>query len=159
MAEVNRLLTEPSDRVLMLTRIFDAPPPIVFKTWIDPEHLSRWWGPHGFKVVSCAMDVRIGGEWRLRMLGPEGADVRQHFIYREIIEPERLVFAYAFEDEAGVRGHETIVTVTFADLGGKTSLTVHQAIFESVEVRDDHIRGWGEALERGAAYAVERAQR
>ncbi len=79
---------------------------------------------------------------------PHGPDVWQHFGYREIVEPERLVFTYTFEDATGKTGHETLVTVTFADEGGKTRLTLHQAVFESVTVRDEHVRGWTEALDR-----------
>ena len=83
-----------------------------------------------------------------------------------IVEPERIVFTYAFEDfaerqtsgrwsnESGNPGHETIVTVNFEDLGAKTRLTVHQAVFESQTVRDEHLRGWGEALDRLAEYVA-----
>ena len=68
------------------------------------------------------------------MRSPEGTDQWQQGIYREIVEPERLVFTYAWEDAEGKPGHETLVTVTFAEHDGKTKLTVHQAVFESVTV-------------------------
>jgi uncharacterized protein YndB with AHSA1/START domain len=135
-------------REVTITRVFDAPRALVFKAWTRPEHLSRWWGPHGFTVHVCEIDFRVGGAWHIRMRSPQGVEDRQRGVFREIIEPERIVFTYAFEDEDGARGHETIVTVTFAEAGGKTRLTVHQEVFESVEVRDDHVRGWGEALDR-----------
>jgi uncharacterized protein YndB with AHSA1/START domain len=89
------------------------------------------------------------------MRGPDGDDTWQHFTYREIVPPERLVFAYAFADAAGNTGHETLVTVTFTNAGDKTVLTLHQAIFESVGVRDDHNRGWSEALEHLADYVMQ----
>jgi uncharacterized protein YndB with AHSA1/START domain len=63
------------------------------------------------------------------------------------VKPER-----PFEDAAGRPLHQTVVTVSFADEGGRTRLTLHQAIFESVSARDDHVRGWTEALDRLAAY-------
>ena len=71
---------------------------------------------------------------------------RQRGVYQEVVKPERLVFTYAFEDDAGRPLHQTVVTVTFADEGGRTKLTLHQAIFENVSARDDHVRGWTEAL-------------
>ena len=157
-------MNESAEREVTITRVFDAPRKIVFEAWSAPEHLMRWWGPHGFTVTLCEMDFRVGGAWRLRMRSTAGVEDRQRGEFREIVAPERIVFTYAFEDfreretsgrwsnESGRPGHQTIVTVNFEDLGGKTRLTVHQAVFESVEVRDDHVRGWGEALDRFAAY-------
>jgi uncharacterized protein YndB with AHSA1/START domain len=146
--------TASTDRELVITRIFDAPRSLVFSVWTKPEHLMRWWGPHGFTTESCEMDLRVGGAWRLRMRSPQGRQDRQQGVFREIVEPGRLVFTYAFEDETGKPGHETVVTVTFADIGGKTQLTVHHAIFETIIVRDDHVRGWGEALDRLTEYVT-----
>jgi uncharacterized protein YndB with AHSA1/START domain len=92
------------------------------------------------------MDLRAGGAWRITMHSPKGIEERQQGVFREIVEPERLVFTYAFEDPTGKRGHETLVTVTFAEHGGKTKLTLNQAVFDRVATRDDHVRGWSEAL-------------
>ena len=77
---------------------------------------------------------------------------KQLGIYQEVIKPERLVFTYAFEGADGRPGPQTVITVAFADESGRTRLTLHQAIFESVSVRDDHIRGWTEALDRLVEY-------
>lgn len=148
-------LMESANREVVITRVFDAPRSLVFKAWTDPEHRMRWWGPHGFTTSSCKMDLRAGGAWRICMRGPDGHEDRQQGVFREIVEPERLVFSYAFEDEAGKPGHETVVTVTFADLGAKTQLTIHHAVFETVAVRDDHVRGWNEALDHLAQYVTQ----
>ena len=152
MAAKNSAATESAERELVIMRVFDAPRRLVFKAWTEPEHLVRWWGPHGFTTPSCTTDVRSGGAWRFCMRSPEGTDHWQQGVYREIVEPERLVFTYAFEDATGKPGHETLVTVTFIEHGGKTKLTMHQAIFESVTVRDEHMRGWTETLARLVAY-------
>jgi uncharacterized protein YndB with AHSA1/START domain len=80
---------------------------------------------------------------------------RQRGVYREVVKPERLVFTYAFEDEAGRSLHQTVITASFADEGGRTKLTLHQAIFESVSARDDHVHGWTEALEHLAEYVMQ----
>lgn len=141
-----------AERELVVTRIFDAPRHLVFKAWTDPDHLARWWGPRGFTTISCAIDVRPGGTWFRCMRAPDGREHRKHGIYREITEPERLVFTYATEDASGSAGPETLVTVSFAEFGGKTRLTLRQARFESEAARDAHEGGWASCLERFAEY-------
>ena len=143
---------ESAERVLAIERIFDAPPSLVFKAWTDPQHLVHWYGPRGFTLPSCNLDLRPGGAWRSCMLSPEGREHWVRGVFREIVEPERLVFTWAHENEDGAPGHETLVTVTFADLGDKTELTLHQAIFESNAARHAHERGWTSCLERFARY-------
>jgi uncharacterized protein YndB with AHSA1/START domain len=138
----------------VITRIFDAPRRLVFKAWTDPEHAARWWGPQGFTTLSCEMDVRPGGAWRRCIRSPGGVHYWRWGVYQEVVEPERLVFTSASDDAEGVRGHETLVRVTFADLGGKTELTLHQAVFESVKARNAHEWGWTSCMERFALYLV-----
>jgi uncharacterized protein YndB with AHSA1/START domain len=79
---------------------------------------------------------------------------RQRGVYQEVVKPERLVFTYAFENDVGRPLHQTVVTISFADHGGRTKLTLHQAIFETVLARDDHVRGWTEALNHLAEYLM-----
>jgi uncharacterized protein YndB with AHSA1/START domain len=98
------------------------------------------------------MDVRPGGAWRRAMRSPEGTVHVKRGIYREIVEPERLVFTYADENADGPTGHETLVTVSFAEVGAKTKLTLRQAAFETVAARDAHQGGWTSCLERFADY-------
>jgi uncharacterized protein YndB with AHSA1/START domain len=137
---------------LVITRVFDAPRRLVFKMWTEPEHLARWWGPRGFTTISSRIDARPGGIWWRSMRAPNGNLISKHGVYREVLAPERLVFTYITEDTVGHPGPETLVTVTFALLGGKTMLTLHQAVFESVVARDDHHRGWTGAVERLAQH-------
>ena len=141
-----------SELGLVITRVFDAPRRLVFEMWTEPEHLVRWWGPCGFTTISGWLDVRPGGTWSRSMRAPDGSVIRKHGVYREIVAPERLVLTYITDDAAGNPGPETLVTVTFADLGGKTRLTLHQTAFQSVAARDDHRRGWTSALERFAVH-------
>ncbi len=145
-------VTQVAERELVITRIFDAPRHLVFKAWTDPEHLARWWGPQGFTTVSCMMDVQPGGSWFRRMRAPDGSEHRKRGVYREIVEPERLVFTYATEDAGENSGPETLVTVTFAELGSRTRLTLHQGVFESVAARNSHEGGWTSCLERFDEY-------
>jgi uncharacterized protein YndB with AHSA1/START domain len=144
--------TTSTTRELVISRAFDAPRSLVFKAWTEPERLVRWWGPQGFTLPACKMDLRPGGSFRFRMRSPEGTDHWLRGVYREIVEPERLVFTWAWEDAEGHPGHETMVTVTFVEQGAKTRLVMHQAIFESDTARDAHEEGWTSGLERLAEY-------
>ena len=144
---------ESAERVLVLTRLFDAPRSLVFKAWTEPEHLARWWGPRGFTSTIIANDVRPGGAYRFHMRGPEGDDHWLQGVYREVVAPERLVMAGAWTDADGKpTSPETLLTVTFEEHEGKTKLTLHQAVFESVTARDAHRGGWTSSLERLAEY-------
>jgi len=138
---------EVTERELVITRVFDAPRPLVFKAWIEPERIKEWWGPRGFTTLSCEMDLRPGGAWRTRSRSPEGTEHAEHGVFREIVEPERLVFTQAWEHADGTPKHETLVTVTFVEQRGKTLLTFHHGVFESVTSRDEHESGWSSAFE------------
>jgi len=140
------------ERELVITRVFDAPPRLVFKAWTEPERLVRWWGPQGFTMPSCEMDVRPGGAFRFRMRGPDGTDHWLQGVYQEIVEPERLVCTWTWVDAEGKPGHETLLTVCFAEQGAKTKLSRDRAVFESVTARDAHQSGWTGGLDRLAEY-------
>ena len=145
------------DRVLKLTRVFEAPRELVFAVWTRPEHLAQWWGPSDFTLPHCETDFRPGGAYRFCMRAPDGTD---HWVwgeYREIVEPERLVFTWHREDADGKPFNESVVTVTFANRGGdKTELTLHQAVFWTTEDRDAHRGGWSECLDRLGNYVEQR---
>ena len=83
---------------------------------------------------------------------PRGALVGAAGLRHEVVKPERLVFTFAWEDAEGKPGHQTLMTVTFTELGDKTELTLHQAVFEDVATSDDHRRGWTSTLQRFAEY-------
>jgi uncharacterized protein YndB with AHSA1/START domain len=142
------------DRTLVITRVLDAPRELVFAAWTDPAQAARWWGPRGFTTISAEMDVRVGGAWRRRMRSPKGAAHVSHGVYLEIAAPERLVFTFSWE-QGGAPGHgpETVITLTFADLGGgRTEFVLRQEGFATVAGRDDHNLGWSGALDRLADY-------
>ena len=147
MAERNNAAEQTTDRELFITRVFDAPRSLVFKAWTKPERIKHWWGPRGFVTLSCEMDFRPGGLWRTRSKAPDGQEFVAHSVFREIIEPERLVFTYAWEDAEGKPKHETLVTITFVEQNDKTLVTFHQGMFESVTSRDEHEEGWLSAFE------------
>ena len=159
MTEHNSSLTQSLELGLSITRIFDAPPSLVFKMWTQPEHLKQWSCPAGFKIIFSEGEVRPGGIWRICMRSPEGRDSCVQGVYRAIAEPKRIVFTHAWEDYEGRSGHETLVTVRFAALGVKTEQTFHQAVFESIEDRDSHEEGWNECFDKLATYLAGSARR
>jgi uncharacterized protein YndB with AHSA1/START domain len=152
-ARSNLAVTEPADRVLVITRIFDAPRDLVFKCWTDPEHMAKWFGPKGFTSTVLKNDPRPGGAYRIHMRGPGGDDHWTQGIFREIVPPERLVMTGSWADaEGNPTRPETVLTLTFEEVDGKTKLTLHNAIFESVTARDAHRGGWNSSLDRLAEY-------
>ena len=136
---------------LILTRDIAAPRARVFAAWTDARAASHWWVPQDCTPLSCELDVRPGGAWRRCMRAPDGTVITKRGVYREVVVPERLVFTYRTES-AGVTDSETLVTVTFADLGDRTRLTLRHTAFESDAARLDHQGGWTGVLERLATF-------
>ena len=147
-----------AERELVVTRVIDAPRALVFKTWTQPEHIARWWGPQGFTTIHCEMDIRVGGTYRFGMRSPAGTEHWKRGVYREIVEPERIVFTFAWEGPHGIPRNELLTTVTFAEQGTKTRLTLRQSGFETTEGRDSHLTGWTSCLERFNDYLPTIAQ-
>lgn len=141
------------ERVLLISRELDCDAATLFRLWTDPEHLPRWWGPRDFTTSLCEIDLRQGGHYRFGIRSSQGKAYRMTGIYREVQEAQRLVFSFAWEED-GKRSSETLVTVTFAELAGKTRLTFRQAFFTSAESRDSHHEGWSECLDKLARQVV-----
>ena len=126
--------TTPSDREIVLTRLFDAPRRLVFDAMTKPEHVRRWWGILDDKhsVPVCEIDLRPGGAWRFVGRGPEGDFPAFYGTYREVAPPDRLVFTEFFEPFPDVG---SLVTTVFTEEGGKTRMTV-TCLYPSLDVRD-----------------------
>jgi len=125
-----------SDRELVVTRLFDAPPRIVFRAWAEPELFRRWWVPKGLGItlLSCEMDVRTGGTYRL-VFAAGGTDTMAfHGKYLAVVPGERIVWTNEEEDAGAV------TTVIFEDQGGKTLLTFHE-LYPSKEALDEAMAG------------------
>jgi uncharacterized protein YndB with AHSA1/START domain len=110
-----------SDVELVVTRTVNAPAHLVFEAWTNPELFRRWWVPksYGLNLVGCEMDVRVGGQYRLAFLH-EGSTMEFFGTYLEVTPSSRLVWT---NEEGG--DDQTVTTVTFDDIGGKTRLVVH----------------------------------
>lgn len=144
---------EPADRVLIITRTIAAPRELVFKVWTQPEHLVRWWGPKDFTLPVCEQDFRTGGKYRFCMLAPDGFECWVSGEYKEIIEPERIVFTWIRPPMDDLPERTNLVTVTFEACGDKTNLTLHHAIFMTTGDRDGHNVGWSQCMDRLVSYA------
>lgn len=88
-------------REFVIERVFGAPRALVWQAWTEPERLKHWWGPKGFAVTRCTVDLRPGGLMHYCLRSPEGAEMWGRFVYREVKAPERLVFVVAFSDPKG----------------------------------------------------------
>jgi uncharacterized protein YndB with AHSA1/START domain len=133
---------------LVIVRTFDAPRDLVWRAWTEREHATKW-GPKGFTTPEREMDLRPGGQWHALMISPDGAEYRQHGVVREVVPPERMAFTFIWDDSPDV---EMLVTVTFAERGGKTEMTFRQTGLPSDASRDGHRGGWTEAFDRLAEH-------
>jgi uncharacterized protein YndB with AHSA1/START domain len=142
----------PSDREIVLTRLFDAPRGLVFEAMTRPEHVRRWWGclDERYSVTTCEIDLRLGGAWRFVGRGPQG-DYAFHGVYREIASPDRLVFTEIYEPFPDA---ESVVTAVFTEEDGKTRLTA-TCLYPSIDVRDAVIKS---GMARGAAISYDRLE-
>ena len=169
-AERSSMQTQAEERSggqVLITRVFDAPRELVFKAWTDPEHLVRWYAPRGCTIYFRELDIRPGGAFHSSIRTPDGHDCWCKGVYREIVAPERIVYTLAVADaEGNLVGptdvgmdpdwpRETILTVTFAEHQGKTELTLHQTVAESLAKRTGAHPSWIEMLDRLAEMLAE----
>ena len=143
-----------SERELVVTRTINGPARIVFEAWTKPELFRQWWVPKsmGMSLLSCEMDVRVGGTYRLVFAY---GDSQSAFFgtYREVVPNSRIVWSNEESDEGSV------TTVTFEETGGKTQLVMHD-LYPSKEALDEAIAsgstagGMGEQFEQLDALLV-----
>jgi len=154
----------------IISRVFDAPRDKVWKAFTEAERLKQWWGPKGFVVTHCRVDLRPGGIMHYCLRTPDGSDMWGRFVYREIVPPSKLVFINSFSDEkGGVTVHpmsphwprEMLSTIEFEAQGTRTEVTVRWAALDTWTDlerktfdagRDSMKQGWGGTMDQFAAY-------
>jgi uncharacterized protein YndB with AHSA1/START domain len=141
-------VTTPTDREIVMTRVFDAPRNLVFDAFSKPELLKRWFGPRGWTLAVCEVHFKVGGGFRFVLRGPDGKELGMRGTYRELAPPERSVHMESFDDYPG----ESQVTGVFIEQAGKTTLTV-AVLYPSKEVRDAVVNS---GMEHGAAESYDR---
>lgn len=145
MAQAQTKAKAPSEIKLDIKRVFKAPRAKVYQAWTDPKALAKWWGPEGMVPIIESFEAKIGRTYRTGMRAADGTTYWVSGAFTEVVPNERIVFTWAWEND-GVRGHETRVTVWFADAGADTSVHLRHELFESVESRDQHNQGWTSSL-------------
>lgn len=145
-------VSTPTDCEIVLTRVFAAPRRLVFDAWTRPELLRRWFGPHGYELVVCEIDLRVGGRWRYVLRAPDGAEMGLHGVYREIVVPKRLVTTEVKDDCDAQADVESLVTTTLVERDGMTTLT-NTVLLPSRQVRDAVIES---GMEHGVAEGYDR---
>jgi uncharacterized protein YndB with AHSA1/START domain len=162
MSKKNDMASASSEREFVMERIFDAPRELVFQAFSACERIARWWGPTGWTLPVCQMDFRPGGVWLYCMRGPAGEEGCGKAVYREIVEPERIVYTDAFADAEGnvlAEMPEMLITVTFAEHDGKTKLTNRAQFASAADLERTlaigMVEGLTQTLDRLEAYLAQ----
>lgn len=143
---------------LVITRIFDAPRDLVFMAWAEAEHLRHWWGPKGFALSVSKLDFRPGGFFHYSMRSSDGHEMWGKFVYREIAQPDRIVFVNSFSDEEGniTRAPfsqtvplEILNTVTLSENEGKTTLTIRVCPINATAEERETFKAMFESMQQG----------
>lgn len=117
-------VTTPGEHEIAVTRRFDAPRPLVWRCWTEPDLLKRWLtGAPGWSLAVCTIDLRVGGRYRFAWRGPDGEHMGMGGAYTEINAPERNAQTQLFDQD--YTGGETLVTLTLAEEGRHTLSTTH----------------------------------
>jgi uncharacterized protein YndB with AHSA1/START domain len=127
-----KITAEPGKHAIQITREFDAPRELVFRAYTDPELVTQWLGPRRLTMVIDTFEARNGGTWRYIHKDQDGNEYGFHGVFHDVAAPERVVQTFEFE---GMPGHVALETARFAELDGKTGLTI-VSVFQSVEDRD-----------------------
>jgi uncharacterized protein YndB with AHSA1/START domain len=153
MATANRVgstaFTTPSDREVVMTRVFDAPRSLVWEAWTNPEHVPQWLlGPEGWTMPVCEIDLRPGGEWHFVWRRTDGTEMEMRGEYREVAPPERLISTESW----GGDWPETLNTLILTEEDGKTTMT-QTVLYPSREARDAAL---GTGMQDGASQSFDR---
>ena len=146
-------VTTPSDREILMTRVFDAPRRLVFQAWTNPEHVPHWMlGPKGWTMPVCEIDPRPGGAWHFVWRHSDSTEMEMRGVYREITPPERLVSTESW----GGKWPETLNTLILSEKDGKTTIA-QTVLYPSKEARDEALKtgmneGVNQSFDRLAEY-------
>jgi len=129
-------VSTPTDREIVMTRVFDAPRPLVWNAMTKPELLKRWlFGPDGWTMTVCDDDVRVGGAFHYAWSGPGGEAMSLRGVYRQVVPPERVVRTESFEFGCATQAGEQLATLVLTEEADKTCLTL-TVLYPSKEARD-----------------------
>jgi uncharacterized protein YndB with AHSA1/START domain len=148
-------IATPTEREIVMTRVFDAPRTLLFDAHTKPELMKRWlFGPDGWALAVCEVDLRVGGKYRYvwRHVRGEKPEMGMGGVFREVVAPERIVATEKF-DEAWYPG-ESVNTLVLVERGGQTTLT-QTMTYESREARDTALKS---GMDQGMAAGYDRLE-
>ena len=145
-------VSTPGELEIVVARDFRAPRQLVFDAYTKPELLRRWFGPHGYTLVVCEIDLRVDGHWCYVVRGSDGSDMTLQGYFREIVRPEILVTTQTFDEGEYIADNASLCTTTFLERDGITTLTT-TVRYATPELRDEMARsgmadGMGSGYER-----------
>jgi uncharacterized protein YndB with AHSA1/START domain len=133
--------------ILEMKRVLPAAPSVVFAAFTDPDELAQWWGPEGFTVPSLQFEPRVGESYRIEMQPPEGAPFYLTGEFRRVDPPVRLACTFRWEDP-DADDVETLVELSFRDLGESTEVVLSQGRFKTEARRELHRGGWTDSFDK-----------
>ncbi len=137
---------------VVVTRVLNAPIALVFKVWTDPAHVNEWWGPHHFTNRVKKWEPRAGGKIDVEMIGPDGSVYPMTGAFREVREPEKLVFTASALDAQGNPLFENLNTITLVSTGEMTTITVTAKVLTQGPNAEQYLKGmeagWTQSLEK-----------
>jgi uncharacterized protein YndB with AHSA1/START domain len=142
---------------LEIERVVPAPRPVVFAAFTTAEQLASWWGPKGFTVASLDFEPRVGNAYRLEMQPPEGDSFHLVGEFREVDPPERLAYTFVWEP-ADPDDVETLVELSFRDLGDSTEVGFTQGAFKTEARRELHRDGWADTFDKLEQFLSQRGE-
>jgi uncharacterized protein YndB with AHSA1/START domain len=132
------------DREIVISRVIEAPPELVFEAFTEVRHLSQWWGPEGFTTTTRSFEFSVGGEWQFVMHGPDGTDYPEWITWGEITPPERIAMLHGeYRDDPNA--FESVLT--FSPDGAATRIEM-RTVFPTRELRDEAVEKY-HAVEGG----------
>ena len=141
-----------SDVEIEMTRTFDAPRELVFEACTRPEHMAQWWGPRGYTLPVCEMDVRPGGTYRFVQRGTDGGEHPFHGEFREVSAPSRLVLTQIYDP---IPQSELLITISFEEIGERRTRLREHMLFDSIQSRDGMLQA---GMEYGARDSMDRLE-
>ncbi|WP_262847573.1 SRPBCC family protein [Mumia quercus] len=153
--------SEVADREIVISRVIDAPPELVFEAFTEVRHLSQWWGPNGFTTTTRSLEFRVGGEWDFVMHGPDGTDYSEWIRWTEIVPAQRIAMLHG-ESRDDPNAFESVLT--FERDGAATRIEM-RTVFPTPAMRQEAVEkyhaveGGQQTLGNLAAYVAELAER
>lgn len=143
------IIVEPGRQDIVMRRVFDVPPDVLFRVFTDPQLVPNWWGPRRYRTTVEYAEVRPGGSWRFVSRGADGTEYAFRGVYHDVVAPDRIVQTFEYE---GAPGRVQLETATFEEADGKTRY-VSVSVFPSVEDRDGMA---GTDMREGARESMDR---